>query len=62
LIQNNWRINNFFSSGKTLFSIFFKPLINFQEINIYWKKEKHEKIHYLFFSEAFLVHIYFLEK
>ena len=49
MIQNNWRINNFFSSGKTLFSIFFKPLINFQEINIYRKKEKHEKIHYLFF-------------
>jgi len=60
LVQNNWTINNFFSSEKTLFfsnftqretlfSIFFKLLINFQEINIYWKKEKHEKIHYLFF-------------
>ena len=35
-----------FAHRTNLFTIFFKPLINFQEINIYWKKKKGKLIHF----------------
>ena len=43
--KNNLNFVNF-TDGKILFSIFFKPLINFQEIKLLLEKEKRKLIHF----------------
>jgi len=43
-----------FTDREILFSILFKPLINFQEINIYWKNFHFNYFFYFLLSHSFI--------